>query len=149
MEKGEAMGHSTYGTSVLNTGTHYETSRSAPWLPVLSLPDIAHLPPHTSQPPAKSQMNHNKFSIHASTLPSILQNLEWKSLWLSRMNILLLQPDYVFCHMKPKYCGKVWTYAHEDWQIPQIPISGDKSAILASIPRSVGLIFPSVHVRIA
>lgn len=92
-------------------------------------------------------MNH-KFSIHASNLPSILQNLEWKSLWLSRMKILLLQPDYVFCHMKPKYCGKVWTYAHEDWQIPQIPINGDKSAVLASIPRGVGLIFPSVHVRI-
>ena len=92
-------------------------------------------------------MNH-KFSIHASTLPSILQNLEWKSLWLSRMKILLLQPDYVFCHMKPKYCGKVWTYAHKDWQIPQIPINGDKSAILASIPRGVGLILPSVHVRI-
>ena len=64
------------------------------------------------------------------------------------MKFLLLQPDCVFCHMKPKYCGKVWTYAYEDWQIPQIPINGDESAILASIPRGVGLISQSVHVRI-
>lgn len=143
------MGHSTYGTSVLNTGTRCELLKvSTLAASAQSVFQTLHtsLPTHSTS----CQVSNGSQQVQYSCLNSSFHIAKFgiKKSLIIRNEIFTLATRLCILSYETKVLWKSMNICTEDGQIPQISISGDESAILASIPRGVGLISQSVHVRI-
>lgn len=150
MKSGIEKGAAAQRSACVSPGMDTETHRVLPDLHpgCLRLGPVSHLLPtslpHSTAFSQVSEVQQVQFS-HFTSPFAIAQFRIITSLILKDGISGLATRPYILSY--ETYCGEVWTQAHEDWQISQIPITGDRAASSTSAPKGVGLISQSVLIR--